>query len=118
MCFILTKNQPEKAKEDIHCWKLLNANCSPAYGGDDLTKFTHRNTIPYISGKKNPKIKLIVYNGEIEEGYHSYRTKDRAIYWKGLHADDAALVKEFVIPKGTLYCGNMYELVSETIIMI
>ena len=116
MCFETTKySKPKRAEKDISCWKMLNVDYTPLY---------HRTNPPYESGVLNPIIKLKKVLGDwlysIYEGYHSYRVKEEAIYCADeLFAvgNTKTLVKEFIIPKGTLYYKNKEEYVSETIIM-
>ena len=126
MCFYLAwsnssdkRNNYKIAEEDISCWKVLNKNCSPLYGGTDMTKATHRVTNPYKKGKTNPKQVICIEKGfMINEGYHSYISEKTAQLGYENHADYTCKIKKFVIPKGTKYYENSSEYVSETIIML
>jgi hypothetical protein len=126
MCFYLIwanfdkldDNHHKNADEDIDCWKVLNKNCSPLYGGTNMFKATHSVITPYKKGKVNPKIVLNVQSGfMINEGYHSYKTKSMAISAYDNHGDTMCRIKKFIIPKGTKYFENSSEYVSELITM-
>ena len=78
MCFKTTIDaKPERAKEDISCWKILRTNYTPFY-------YTYN--LPYKSGVLNPTIKLRKTKNNyyiistIKKGYHSYQTEKEAIY--------------------------------------
>lgn len=81
MCFVICKNFSEKkvAIEDIIVFKNLNDNLS-----------SECKSYYYKVGKSNPKVELEVINGEINEGYHSWKLPFPGCY-------------KFLIPKGSEY---------------
>ena len=132
MCFeknCIGKIKASLAKEDIMCWKIINDDYSPIYGGKSKN-MTHNITTPYVLNERAPLVKLkasykqygsLGFNLTISKGYHSYRYEHEALTIKIIHGTvegKKSMLQSFVIPKGSKYYQNENQFVSETIIMI
>jgi hypothetical protein len=108
MCFSSTKYAKRKtAKTDIECWKLLKSGRGYK---SNYRKFS------YKKGVINPLVELIKdYNYNIHHGYHSYRSKDMAemSFIPRVHK-----LCKFIIPAGSHYYANVWEYVSEQIMLV
>lgn len=131
-------NTPVKntATEDITCYKLFTS--------DSIVwkkrKFQFSKKIieklisacmeyTYIPYKENPKVNLTclhehdwiwdnIYHWNIEEGYHSYETLDRAKKDTTFCNKDRCFIVKCIIPKGSEYYVNEdHEIVSSNIIV-
>jgi hypothetical protein len=150
MCFSKVYDGDKKLRssvaiEDIQCFKVINEDCSPLYGGIKKNpKMTHKVTTPYVVNIQAPLVKLkptyslgSTYNFKdepasylnIDKGYHSFKELKKATRAQEIHVGNqqesyppglirGSLIKTFIIPKGTKYFENDEEYVSETITMI
>ena len=123
MCFEVKKwSKAKTAKENIICWKFLEANFQPFYREDYP---------PYKIGEKQKQEKLIknkrilkfhVIEFVIYKGYHSYKHEEQVIlnegWWIYSYPEEKTHICQFKIPKGTIYYENDTEYVSETIIRV
>lgn len=109
MCFIVSKGKNSRSKiatKNIVCYKK-----SSQYWGEKKSNFNppYYSSFQYYVNKRTPKVRLIKFSGEINEGYHSYNN----VEWVRC---SNSRVGKFIIPKGTRYFKNPYEYVSETLI--
>lgn len=121
MCFIdLPSTIPHKASHDIPVFKI----CKLIGKNNIMAKYHNFLYKPKILNEQITLKPYIHYDHiVINSGYHSYRNlvKLRTCWYKcndiEVLADDNEVIAEFIIPKGTLYYGNLRgELVSENII--
>lgn len=117
MCFYINEKTPELriAESDITCYKIIKKTWFSFLG---FYISIHKGFLYWFKHKFScKKVMLCVVNDFcIYEGYHSYTTKYQADRNKWVYK---AVVKEFVIPKGTTYYidEDSQEYVSEKILM-
>lgn len=134
MCWI-SYNTPVKkiANEDITCYKLFASEAiiwKKRKLWFNSQKIIERFTslcmaYTYIPYKENPKVNLTylserdwmwdnIYHWNINEGYHSYMTLNKAKNERNLNK----VIVKCIIPKGAAYYTNEYqEIVSSNIIV-
>jgi hypothetical protein len=109
MCFISTEYSKLKTAEtDVECWKILKEGYKSKY----------KNYI-YKKGVLNPLVKLYKDSWyEINQGYHSYRSEEKARNNFNF-LPDRYMICKFIIPAGTHYYANVNgEYVSEQIMLV
>ena len=134
MCFIKTikLNKLERyyitniLKEDKVVIKILYKELKNSFLFKKYNYYSPYEGYKYIKGKLNTSPLGILVNKEsntknlniiINEGFHSFRTKDDA-YKSELISDSRAVLCKCIIPKGSTIVYNDSEIVSNQIIFI
>ena len=117
MCFIVKKLERKIAKKNISCYKILEKRnfgnrflCSPYYN------FHWKLGVEESTYLENLDQYDIVF--QINEGFHSYITKKKAIDKKTIMlCNDISFVFKAIIPKGAEYYENEFEYVSNKLVI-
>ena len=136
MCFIKNIKLKELEKyyitnileEDKVVIKILYKESINSFFFKKYNYYSPYENYKYITGKLNTSPLGILINGEpdtrninivINEGFHSFRTKDRANAYKtDMFNNSKTVLCKCIIPKGSTIVYNNSEIVSNQIIFI
>jgi len=140
MCWIGSKSDKKIAEEDVIVYKAVYKEYNEQRFFSPLMGFEYTTNKVYSSGPLNPEYIYPHFFGrvEIREGLHSFSTNvleharrlgKHTLYIGGFHfiirnsqllcikGDFKLVILKCIIPKGTVYYKNGYELVSEKLIV-